>query len=180
LPYRRLRRLCRRSGVSESGRQAQERFTVSAVGSGAGQATIGGSGTGRCRGSMPPRAGLCEFLPFPRRGRSSRFPEGRSTVSFLHIADKNDEGSIVKNGISSAKRKAGPRGVYAVPAVPSYATTHQWAREIKRSGVRTLICMQFRIPDDEFVLVGRYDGEKLEMAADEAAGTFLKHTDPMD
>jgi len=40
--------------------------------------------------------------------------------------------------------------------------------------------MQFRIPDDEFVLVGRYDGEKLEMAADEAAGTFLKHTDPMD
>jgi len=39
--------------------------------------------------------------------------------------------------------------------------------------------VQFRIPDDEFVLVGRYDGEKLEMTAAEAAGTFLKHTDPM-
>jgi hypothetical protein len=100
-------------------------------------------------------------------------------VSFLHIADKNDEESIVRNGIRSAKRKAGPRGVYAVPVVPSYATTHQWARELKRSGVRTLICVQFRIPNDECVLVGKYNGEKLAMTASEAASAFLKHTDPM-
>ena len=100
-------------------------------------------------------------------------------VSFVHIADKNDEKSIVKNGIKSAKREAGPRGVYAVPVVPSYATTHQWARELKRSGARTLICVQFKIPNDESVLVGKYNGEKLEMTASEAAATFLKHTDPM-
>ncbi len=100
-------------------------------------------------------------------------------VSFLHIADKNDEASIVKNGIRAVKHKAGPRGVYAVPVVPNYATTHQWARELKRSGVRTLICVQFRIPNDELVLVGKYNGEKLEMTASEAAAAFLKHTDPM-
>ena len=99
-------------------------------------------------------------------------------VSFLHIADKNEEKSIVKNGIRAGKRKAA-RGVYAVPVVPSYAMTHQWARELKRSGVRTLICVQFRIPNDESVLVGEYNGEKLEMSAGEAAAAFLKHTDSM-
>ena len=35
-------------------------------------------------------------------------------VSFIHIADKNDEASIVKNGIGAARRKTGVRGVYAV------------------------------------------------------------------
>lgn len=100
-------------------------------------------------------------------------------VSFLHIADKNDERSIVKNGIGAARRKAAPRGVYAVPVVPSYSTTHQWARELKRSGARTLICVQFRIPNDELVLAGKYTGEKVEMTASEAAAAFLKHSDPM-
>jgi hypothetical protein len=98
---------------------------------------------------------------------------------FIHIADKNDEASIVKNGIRASKRKTGPRGVYAVPVIPSYTTNHQWSRELKRGGVRTLICVQFRIPDDEFVLAGKYDGEKLEMSASAAAGAFLAHTDPM-
>jgi hypothetical protein len=100
-------------------------------------------------------------------------------VSFVHIADKNDEASIVKNGIRSTKHKAGPRGVYAVPVLPNYAITHQWSRELKRSGARTLICVQFRIPDDELVLVGEYDREKIEMTASEAAAAFLKHADPM-
>lgn len=100
-------------------------------------------------------------------------------ISFLHIADKKAEASIVKNGLRAARRKTGPRGVYAVPVVPSYATTHQWARELKRRGVRTLICVQFRIPNDESVLVGKYNGERLQMTASEAAGAVLNHTDPM-
>jgi hypothetical protein len=99
-------------------------------------------------------------------------------VSFLHIADKNKEDSIVKNGIRSAKVKAG-RGVYAVPVVPNHAMTHQWARELKRSGVRTLICVRFKIPNMESVLIGKYNGEKLHMTACEAATAFLTHTDPM-
>lgn len=100
-------------------------------------------------------------------------------VSLIHIADKKDEASIVKNGISAAKRRTGLRGVFAVPVLPNFTTTHQWARELKRRGVRTLICVQFRVPNDELVLVGKYNGEKLEMTASEAAVTFLAHTDPM-
>jgi hypothetical protein len=83
-------------------------------------------------------------------------------VSLVRIADKNDEASIVKNGISAAKRKAGRRGVFAVPVLPNFTITHQWARELKRRGVRTLICVQFRVPNDELVLVGKYLGEHLK------------------
>ena len=100
-------------------------------------------------------------------------------VSLIHIADKNDEASIVKNGINAAKRKVGPRGVFAMPVLPNFAVSHQWARELKRRGVRTLICVQFRVPNSESVLVGKYNGEKIKMAASEAAAAFLAHTDPM-
>jgi len=34
-------------------------------------------------------------------------------VSFIHIADKNDEQTILRNGIKAVKRRAGIRGVYA-------------------------------------------------------------------
>jgi hypothetical protein len=91
-------------------------------------------------------------------------------VSFIHIADKNDEQAILQSGITATKRRTGVRGVYATPVVPNFATTHQWARELKRRGVKTLICVQFKIPDDESVLVGKYNGDKLQMTAAEALG----------
>ena len=100
-------------------------------------------------------------------------------VSFIHITDKKDEQLIMRNGIGAARRRTGVRSVYATPVVPNFATAHQWARELKRRGIRTLICVQFKIPDEELVLVGQYNGEKLEMAAAEALGAVLNHTDPM-
>lgn len=100
-------------------------------------------------------------------------------VSFVHIADKNDEQAILRVGLKAIKRRSGVRGVFAMPVVPNFTTTHQWARELKRRGTRTLICVQFRIPDAEPVLVGKYNGERLEMRATEALGTILKHRDPM-
>jgi hypothetical protein len=45
-------------------------------------------------------------------------------VSFVHIADKKDEASIAKNGISAAKRRTGVQGVYAVPVMTDFASTH--------------------------------------------------------
>ena len=100
-------------------------------------------------------------------------------VSFIHIADKNDEQAILRNGIRAVKRRTGVRGVYATPVVPNFATTHQWARELKRRGIRTLVCVQFRVADEDHVLVGKYNGEKLEMTAAEALGVVLNHSDPM-
>lgn len=100
-------------------------------------------------------------------------------VSFIHIADKNSEQTILRNGIRSTKSQSGVRGVYAMPVVPNFTTTHQWARELKRRPIRTLMCVQFKIPDEDIVLVGKYNSEKLGMTAAEALGAVLDHTDPM-
>jgi len=45
--------------------------------------------------------------------------------------------------------------------------------------MKTLVCVQFRIPDEDPVLVGPYNGEKVEMTAAEAAHAVRIHTDPM-
>lgn len=66
-----------------------------------------------------------------------------------------------------------------MPVLPNFAITHQWARELKRRPIRSLICVQFRIPDKDLVLVGPYNREKLEMTAAEAVRAVLTHTDPM-
>jgi hypothetical protein len=100
-------------------------------------------------------------------------------VSFVHIADKNDEQAILRGGIRAPKGRSGVRGIYAMPVIPNFATTHQWARELKRGGTRTLICIQFKVPNAEPVLVGKFNEDKIKMTAAEALGTVLKHTDPM-
>jgi hypothetical protein len=100
-------------------------------------------------------------------------------ASFVHIADKNSEDAILRNGIRSTKRRSGNQGVYAMPVLPNFSATHQWARELKRRPIRSLVCVQFRIPDEEPVLVGPYNGEKLEMTAAEAIHAILSHTNPM-
>jgi hypothetical protein len=100
-------------------------------------------------------------------------------ASFVHIADKENEEAILRNGIKAAKRQSGAHGVHAMPIVPNFSQTHQWARELRRWRARTLVCIQFRIPDDEIVLIGKYNGPKIEMTAAEAVGSVLEHTDPM-
>ena len=66
-----------------------------------------------------------------------------------------------------------------MPVLPDFTTTHQWARELKRRSIRTHICVQFRIPDEDPVLVGYYNGEKMEMTAADAVGAVLDHNDPL-
>jgi hypothetical protein len=100
-------------------------------------------------------------------------------VSFIHIAAKNKEQAILPNGIKATKRRSGGRAVHAMLVVPNFTTTHRWARELRRRPIRTLVCIQFKIPDEDVVLVGKYNGEKLKMTAAEALGAILVHTDPM-
>jgi hypothetical protein len=94
-------------------------------------------------------------------------------ASFVHIADARHRSLIARNGI-----RGGRRGVFGLPVTRRFAVTHQWSRELKRRGVRSLVCIQFRLPDDERVSVGAYNGEKLWMTAAQAASTVEDHTAP--
>ncbi len=97
-------------------------------------------------------------------------------ASFIHITDRNDQASITKNGIKLGKSSG---VVCATPVVPNFSISHQWARELKNGGARSMIYVQFKIPDHEKVWIGKYKEKHLEMTAAEATGVFLAHSGPV-
>ena len=55
--------------------------------------------------------------------------------------------------------------------------SHQWLRELKNKGIRTIGAVQFRIPDEEEVLVGRYNEKPLVVrGAAKAVKVFMEHS----
>jgi hypothetical protein len=76
---------------------------------------------------------------------------------FVHIADGRVASSLRRTGIRlPPEHPRRPSGVFAMPILQSYFVSHQWLRELKRRGARTLIGVYFRIPDGEPVIVGHF------------------------
>lgn len=92
---------------------------------------------------------------------------------FVHIADERSRSAIARGGI----RPVGGR-VYAMPVLPTYFVSHQWQRELKRRGARTMVGVYFRVPDEELVLVGHYSGGHVALGAAQASGEVLFSPDP--
>ena len=55
---------------------------------------------------------------------------GRFIPATRWISGICDEASIIKNGISAAKRKTGARGVHAIPVLANFTTTHQLGQRV--------------------------------------------------
>ncbi len=64
-----------------------------------------------------------------------------------------------------------------MPVTPSYMLSHQWLRELRRGGQRLIVAVDFRIPDDEPVLVGHYRAPETEMPVAEAVSVILHAED---
>jgi hypothetical protein len=62
---------------------------------------------------------------------------------------------------------------------PNYAISHQWLRELKRWGVKTLVAVVFRIDDNEIVFARHYSGIPRGMSAAAAVGVILSHPEPL-
>src|ERR1700676_2445546 len=81
------------------------------------------SGKVRVRGNRlgALEVGLC-LTTQPRRDYNfSSYPadwRGDDMVSFIHIADKNKEQSILRNGIKATKRRSGGHAVPEMPVSP--------------------------------------------------------------
>jgi hypothetical protein len=74
-----------------------------------------------------------------------------------HLTSANDAASIRRTGIKAVSLGRGtPRGVFCMPRLPDYFASHQWLRELKRRGQRTIVAVDFRLPSDEPVWVGRF------------------------
>lgn len=93
---------------------------------------------------------------------------------FVHLASENDIPAIRRSGIKPCRgTKEYPGGVFALPVTPEFYISHQWLRELKRGGQRTISGVYFRIRDDESVLIGHYNQHHREMTANQAIDIFM-------
>lgn len=92
----------------------------------------------------------------------------------VHLTPEKNARRIRRAGITAR----GPRrGVFCMPVMPSYVLSHQWLRELRRGGQRLIVAVDFRIKDDEPVLVGHYAAPATEMTAVEAVSVVLRAED---
>lgn len=100
-------------------------------------------------------------------------------VLLVHLASDKHLRRILRAGIKATDSAAdGTRGVYCLPILPSYLISHQWLRELKRGGQRTIVAVDFRIPDTSPVLVGHYAQPARQLTAAQAAGLIAAQSDP--
>jgi hypothetical protein len=93
---------------------------------------------------------------------------------FVHIADERHIASIRRAGlklprVSPEIRAVRPIGVFALPVTPNFMVSHQWVRELKKRGFKVAVGIYFRIPSHEPVWAGKYNEEKVQTSAAEAA-----------
>ena len=104
----------------------------------------------------------------------------------VHLADERDAKSICRNGLRGAActvlvygdRLALRRAVFLFPMLQSYTVTHQWLRELKRNGMRTMVAVSVRLRTDCMVFVGRYNGEHRRVPLGHAIQIIMKEPDP--
>ena len=95
---------------------------------------------------------------------------------FIHLADERKVSLIRKNGITAAKIYGRDhKGLFATPVTQNHYLSHQWLRELKRRGIKTISAIQFNIADDTEVEIGRYNEDHISATAAEAVKIFIEH-----
>ncbi|MFO0830296.1 MAG: hypothetical protein U0637_00500 [Phycisphaerales bacterium] len=104
----------------------------------------------------------------------------------VHLIDARETSSIKRTGIKGqaasftviGTRMSVACAVFAMPVLPNYFASHQWLRELKRRGMRTIAAAYFRQRADTLVWVGRYNKEHRRVPLGHAAGLIMKEADP--
>lgn len=92
----------------------------------------------------------------------------------VHLTPEKNVKRILHSGI----RKSKWSGVYCLPVLQNYYASHQWLRELRRSGQRNLVGVYFRVPDDEMVWFGHYSRPHRYLPVNEAIRLLMSVTDP--
>ncbi|WP_194815232.1 HEAT repeat domain-containing protein [Nocardia sp. XZ_19_385] len=97
---------------------------------------------------------------------------------FVHLSPEKYVRRIRRAGIRAESGYGVRTGVYCMPMLPSYVIAHQWVRELRRGGQRLFVAVDFRIPDDEVVLVGHFAKHGAEATAAAASALIAEADDP--
>ena len=101
-------------------------------------------------------------------------------ATFVHLTPEKFLATIKRSGIHRARASRFlPAGVFAQAVTLNFYVSHQWLREFKRNGQRTMLGAYFRVPDDEPVYVGHYNQPPLHVSAAEAIGLIMHNDSPL-
>jgi hypothetical protein len=104
----------------------------------------------------------------------------------VHLIDDRQRAAVKRSGIRGQAwtlRSGGQsveiaRAVFAMPVLPNYFVTHQWLRELKRNGMRTVAGIHFKQRSDAMIWVGRYDGDHRHVPLGHAVSLIMAEPDP--
>lgn len=96
--------------------------------------------------------------------------------TLVHLADERETSSIKKNGIKVGKHR---QGIYCMPVLSNFYLSHQWLRELKRSGVKTFVGVYFKMDSKIKVYAGRYNQDHRHIELGEAIREIQTIEDPL-
>lgn len=94
----------------------------------------------------------------------------------VHLADERDSASIKKNGIKPGR---GRQGIYCMPVTQSFYISHQWLRELKRSGARNYVGVYFKLDSKTMVYAGKYHEKHRHITLGQAIKEIRSLRDPL-
>ena len=92
----------------------------------------------------------------------------------VHLTSQRHERSIRRHGL-----KAGRHGLYALPVTTDFMASHQWARELKRFGLKQPLAVYFRVSSDAWVRAGHYAEAKQRLRLGPAIAAYLTRCEPL-
>lgn len=100
-------------------------------------------------------------------------------AEFVHLTTARAGRRIQRSGIAARSHgRAGGRGVYCMPVLPSFTLTYQWVRELRRWHPGGLVAVHLRLPDGQPVTVGRYGAPPRQVTAAQAVAAVRELDDP--
>lgn len=93
----------------------------------------------------------------------------------VHITNVENENSVMRTGIKPGIGEV----VFFMPHMKDFLISHQWARELKRSGVKNFAAVDFRIPNNELIWFGRYYSQHEQVELGKAISTFIEAEDKL-
>lgn len=94
----------------------------------------------------------------------------------VHLADERETSSIKKNGIKIGKHRT---GIFCMPVLTNFYLSHQWLRELKRSGVKTFVGVYFKIDSKTKVFAGHFNADHRHIELGEAIKEIQTMDDPL-
>lgn len=113
-------------------------------------------------------------------------PGSIAVTMVVHLFDARQAASIRRGGVRGRPSRiavAGDRvelssAVYVMPVLPNFFASHQWLRELKRRGMRTIDAAYIRLRSDTMVWCGNYNGEHRWITLGHATGLIMNEPDP--